>query len=204
MKKLLILLVSLLMLTGLASCSGGNSGTHDETGAGGLEFDTLADAYAVNTDEKLDSLSTTKYVYVFKNNGALIRVTADINEELYEEVNSLSISDSDYIQKKEDILAQVKITSVEDLSTMLLSDQSAKALAGEKGKKLTDEGFKVFSYYGSDNGAQVIMEKNVAQYLVTFDDPDGKVNEEVNDNKIKDLEVKNVQYYGLSSSSTQE
>ena len=201
MKKSLIIVLCIALMIALTGCRRG-SGSRDQTGAVGLEFNTVADCYAVKAQEELDSLDEQHYVYMFKDNGMLIRVIADVTADVYNKVESLNMDDKDYDVKKRELLSPLAVTKVEDLSGRLLSEQRLKDLIGKTGEELLNEGLKVFAYHGDEGGSQVIMETTVAQYLITFDDPNYKIGDDVSDKKIRKLEVIKAQYYGLSYRGT--
>ena len=201
MKRLLLVVVCISLMFTISACRKAES-EKEKTGAVGLEFNTVADAYAVDAREQLDSLEKEHYVYIFKDNGALIRVIADLPKDVLDKVDSLDMDDEDYDNKKRELLKPLKVIKVEDLSNRLLSDQQLSDLKGKTGKDLLNEGFKVFAYYGDEGGSQVVMDKLVAQYIVTFEDPDHKIGDDVENKDIKKLEIVNAQYYGLSYSGT--
>lgn len=204
MKKVFVFIVCLALMLGLSACSIWPAGRTSGSGANGMEFNVVSDALEVKADEDLDSFDESKYVYVFRYNGSHYRIVADMTKEVYDELDSLNdLSAEEYQGKKRKLVSNLKVRKAEDITEQFLGQESLVSLIGKTGADLTEEGFKVFAYYGDEGGSQVIMDLRAGQYLITFDDPKHKVDDDVSNKTIKKLKVTRAVYYGISYNGTE-
>ena len=201
MKKLAVLILSVLMIAGLCGCgeskdSADNSGDYPE-------LKTLGDALAVDSELNQASWNSEKYVYVFEYDGKPLRVTAPMTEELYEQVDAVDFFADDKDAKIAEIVGGQEIEKIEDLSVNIPSQESLDELKGKKGADLIDEGYEVWGHYYDGTVLEVTMVKGDYEYTATFE---GDINAEVDDfdaeAEITDLTVKEVIYEGISGNAS--
>ena len=93
--------------------------------------------------------SSGKYIYVFTVGGNAYRVTADLSSDLEEKIFALEFDD-DYDKNEAALVQDLPISTAEDLSEQILSQEELDALVGKTGQELMDEGWVPDGTYNLD------------------------------------------------------
>ena len=207
MRKILTLMVALMMcVLTLAGC--GSSGSGSAEAAEPLSVDslkTIADVTALEKEENQTAVYDGKYVSAFKYGDTYYRVIADLPKEVEDAYINIDFSEEDYEQQQADLVADIEVDKVEDLTDQILTDEDIEALAGKTGAQMVEDGW---SYTGSFNldGMEVYMNYGPFEYIVTFDGDAGVANAEDYDIEAgtKDMKVKSVAFNTLGDATNME
>ena len=199
MKKYLIIALAVIMMVLAVSCGSQPAEKAEESST---EIKTLGDVFALETQDFQDLLDKDIYGCAFTYEGRMMRVVADVPEELYEKIDKLDMSDYEKYEKdKRELLSKVEVKLSEDITDQILGEEDLEALKGKTGKELLDDGFE-YQYYSGDN--QFAMNKGLGQYFVTVE---GKVDESKTEENgaeaISDLKVTEVMFTGFSDALIQ-
>ena len=197
--RVLSLLLAGLMALALAAC-GGASGGGQPAAAG--ELNTMGDALAVESEFHHASWDDEHYVYVFDNNGTPTRVVADITAELSQQIDDALFNDGGGDEKVREILSPLALTSVEDLSTGIPSQDEMDQLVGKTGQELLDDGYEVWGTSFDGESVSFTLAKGLYSYDVVFEGDLSKIDEDDVEASLPDLTVTGVTYAGLSGNCT--
>ncbi len=199
MKKTLALILAALTLTALllAGC-GGQSAPETK------EYKTIGELLALEDD--FDELQTSAgekcFVYAFKQGGVFYRAVAEYSKETFDALLALDFDDPEYDQKQEALLSPLKITTFENLSDTIPSEDELKAYVGKTAKDLLAGGWTPNGSYNLDE-SDVWMNFGVFSYSVKFEDkiPESKIDSFDPEEDIKDMVVKSVTLQGLGDAT---
>ncbi|MBR3391530.1 MAG: hypothetical protein IKG74_02585 [Firmicutes bacterium] len=195
MKKILLPLAALMLLFALAACGGAPEPA--EPG----ELATLADALSVESDLSQLSMDGEHFVYVFDYYGTPTRVVANMTEELYEAASDVFMND-DSDEKLLEIVGQLPLESVEDLTLNIPDQAELDKLIGKTGQELLDEGYEIWGYYSDGEELYFNLEKGDYAYLATFnEDTPIKETSSYQDN-MSFRTLKSLVYEGIGSGAT--
>ena len=196
MKRIFTLLLAIMMLFALSAC-GGEAAPAPEVG----ELNTLGDALSVESELNQLTMDSERFVYVFEYNGAPTRVVANMTEELYEAASEVFFDD-DANAKMAEILGDLPLESVEDLSLGIPDQKTLDQLIGKTGQELLDEGYEVCGYWEEDNEASFYLVQGPYEYTGVFE-KDAPLREESSyEDNIRDLTLKSIVYTCLSPNAT--
>ena len=134
------------------------------------------------------------YAFAFELNGTKYRVIADLDEETTASMMALDFSDSEYNKKKNDLIKDLPIAKVENLTEGMPSQAELDALVGKSGKELLDDGWLIDGYYKEDK--VLLMEHGPYTFEVKYDGtPDGDPVED--ENAIANLTVTSAECTGI-------
>ena len=207
MKKILTLIVALMMtVLTLAGCGSSGGEAADSTEPLAVDsLKTIGDVAALEKEEKQVAVSNGKIVYAFKYGDTYYRVSADLPKDVEQAYMDIDFSDEDYEQQQEDLVKDIEIGKVEDLTEQMLTDEDFDALVGKTGAQLVEEGW---SYTGSFNleDMDVYMYYGPFEYIVTFDGDAGGANAEDYDIEegTKDMKAKAVRFSMLGDATNIE
>lgn len=195
MKKTLILLLAALLTLSALACAGNEAkpveaapaptaqqpteAPKTETPAPDDGFKTLGDV--LDCESPASGYSDDLYIYVFVKDGVYYRAEADITEKISQSLSDIDFFDPDRDQKTRDLLSDLPIRKLYDLSEVLIPQADLSALAGRTGQDLLDMGFVPSGSYGFGDGfATAFLEKGPFEYQFDFaesvDLPEGDVN----------------------------
>ena len=206
MKKLLTLLLAAVMVFALAAC-GNSAAPAGSAEAQSGEITTLGDALRMGRETQyVGSWNDEQYVYVFDNNGVPTRVAAPMTAELVEQMESVLFSDAEEDEKDAKVLEIIggqPVTSVEDLTSEMLSQEELDALVGKTGQELLDAGWTdQGSHWDGGDGLVVEMTQGIFDYEIHFNESAEFAEDQSAEEVIPDLTVKSAAYYGFADCIT--
>ena len=194
MKKLFILLLAAMMLLALTACGGAGG---NEPAGEPAEMSTLGDALSAESSYYYSVYGSDSYVYVFDNNGTPYRVAAEMTEDLYNALNAIEFTDPDKDQKIMDLIGDLPLISVEDLSQGIPDQSELDELVGKTGQELLDEGFQVWGY--DEDADEYSLVQGYYEYTAAFDQK--AENNTGDDDAIRDLTLKSIVYDKVSTNA---
>ncbi len=205
MKRLVILLLSVLIAAGMCGCGGGKGDGGESTPKSDFnikKIKTLGEAMAVEADSRSAGWSDKQYVYVFEYEGRTYRVKAPMTPELNEKVGKVDFFADDKDAQIAEVVGAQELESVEDLTDGIPAQKELDKLAGKSGAELLDEGYEPWGHYYDGEQLEFTMAKGDYEYTVTFNEniePGDDFDETA---ALSGLTVKSVEYSGVSSSAT--
>ena len=194
MKKIIALFICICTILCLVACGSANEKEVDID-----SIKTIEDVYKLSKENEAYSISLKYYVSVFSHKGIVYRVVAEINQQIYDDLDKIDFYDDKKDEKYLAILKDCKIVKVENLTAQLPTAEDMKAYEGKTGQDLLDEEFYDEGY--DLNGQVFFMRKGIADLYVYFNEtvenPDDLSTEEL----IKDLTVKKIEVHGVSNSA---
>ena len=197
MKKTVLILITILTLCLFNGCGGEKQEAASASGSAGQvdlsSLKTIGDAMTFEgKDEETVQRSTYngKYIYVFTVGGNAYRVTADLSSDLEEKIYALEFDD-DYDKNEAALVQDLPISTAEDLSEQILSQEELDALVGKTGQELMDMGWRSGSFYNWAE-KEAWLEYGPYAYSIHFDGED--VTEENSDDfdEIEDMTERKV------------
>ena len=163
---------------------------------------TLADVLAVTTQHPSNSFNESTYVGIFVAGDTYLRVVLDIDAALSNKLNSLSFMSDNYLARLGDAAGNIKIKSIEDITSGKLSDDAMAAYVGKTYQDLINDGFTFSDYYlygGEDTGAS--MDKGYFSYGVMFDAETSEDHVDDGGASIKDAKITFFEFQGMSTAA---
>lgn len=213
MKRMIAVLLTALLVLSLCACGSvvqvsGSSEAEEPTEVVVTELKTMGDALLAGRDSQtVATWNEEHYIYCLMFNGVPTRVMADLDADLYDQVEKVIFSgDPDAEDQLAELLSPLPLSSVEDISEGMLSDSDLSKLAGKTGKELLDDGWIVNGSFWKDyedgETLNVLLDQGNFCYEVVFD---GSVT--MNDDfdveeGIQDLTVKSASFFGLGDACT--
>ena len=194
MKKALYLILALTLVFSLTACGG--SGEGGEGGNAGGAPKTLADVYALETEDFMESFDPEYYACVYAVDGIYTRVTADMPEGLYDQVNAISFEDETRDDQVKELMGPIEIKEVQDISSLIPDEDACSELVGMTAKELQDAGYELTYYTVYEGQILVNAVKDYAAFLFSFEG-DLEEDDEAWLDKIADLEVVEVATQGF-------
>lgn len=174
--------VAALMATPLVACSGqqsGGDGTASESGAAASQaatvdtssWKTMGDVFAAAGEDPRSSAGWNEkyYVCAIEVDGSYYRVVAQLNDQIYKELDAIDWSKEDAESQNREALSEAVVQSVDDLSVDAVPQDELDAFVGKTGKDLEAAGFTFQDYYmygGEQAGADYA--KGSLAYMFTF------------------------------------
>ena len=193
----------------LSACGGQQAAIKSSSGADAAAastvdtsgWKTLGDALAAKTEVVASGWDDKYYIVALKADDSLFRVVAKSKKGIQDKTGELDFQADDYNDKLLEIIGDLEIVSVEDLTAEVPTQEQLDAMVGKTGQELIDDGWAFQSYYmtgGDETGA--IFTKGHVACNVTFD---AKVSSEAADSdesgdKLKDAKVTLAENAGVS------
>ena len=168
MKRLAYLVVALCLVFSLTAC-GGSGGSGGGGGNAGGEPKTLADVYALEAEDFMESYDPDYYACVYKVDGVYTRVEADMPDGLYDEIDAIPFEDETRDEQVKELLGAVEIKKTEDVSALVPDEDACKDLVGMTAQELQDAGYEMSYYTVFEGQITVNAVKDYAAYMFTFD-----------------------------------
>ena len=163
---------------------------------------TLGDYLDLEVEGAISNYSETKYVYGYILDGAPVRVTAEMTQEIYDALWNLDYDDN-YEQNYHDLIADLPVLTVEDLSDEMIPQEELDSYIGMKGETLIEAGFELNGYTYSDEETVFFMNYGLFDYAVEveeiIDDDDAEPYELMPDMTVKRIEVDAMSYEAVSA-----
>ncbi len=144
------------------------------------------------------------YIRIFKTDDVYYRVETAVSQDLAEKLYAIDYFDETKEAQQKELLKDLPIQKINNLSEALFSQSELDALAGKTGQELLDMGFVPTNSYGFGTQEQVSrasMEKGPFEYEVRFKEY-VDVDEDPNVAAvIRPLTVKSVTLFGVSQYS---
>lgn len=163
---------------------------------------TLGDVLSIDAQTQSSTWDENHYIVAFVQDGTPIRVVADITAEQYDQIEGLDFLDPNHDQQLIDAVGSVPLTSVEDLSSEISSQEELDALVGKTGQELIDAGYEFGGFFSvGDFGTQANMDKGLLRYSVEFNENLPGDSDMDDENLVKDLTVKSIQFSDFSNAA---
>lgn len=203
MKKLLTVLLIALLIFSAAACS--KNAEPAASAADPAQWKTIGDIWAFESDGY--GIEESRYIRIIIADGVYYRVETDIPQEVEDQIDAIDFFDETREEQEKELLKDLPIQTIINLSEVLLSQSDLDALAGKTGQELLDMGFVPQGSYGFSTQDQISwasLEKGPFVYDVTF-----KEYVDVDDNPnvaavIRPLTVESAVFAGLSQYSTEK
>ena len=160
MKNTVLVLAAVLTLGLLAGC--GNTQPAEEETSGSAETEgagvdlesikTLGDAFTLEGKDEYSEQRASyggKYVYAFAVDGVAYRVIADLPDDIFDQILELDF-DEDYDKKEQALVKDLEVTTAENLTEQILSQEELDALVGKTGQELFDAGWRSGMFYNTE------------------------------------------------------
>jgi uncharacterized FlaG/YvyC family protein len=161
------------------------------------EFETIGDVIGRDTAYSFSNLTENHYVYVFEYDGVPTRVIADVTPEQYKKINEIDFYDPDKDAKTLELISDLKIARIDDLSTTRLTDEECENVMGKTGQEMLDDGFIITGYSAYDDYVEVFMSKDVHEYSCGFDGLEVDLENGFNQESILELKCNSISYMGV-------
>lgn len=161
-------------------------------------FKTLGDVFARQPSPSY-SMSEKDYVCVINVDGVYYRVEADIPQEINEQLDAIDFFDAERDQKYAELLKDLPVRRVADLSAGIPPQEELDMLIGMTGEELLDMGFEYGSGYSFIDKAELYMVMGIYEYHVYFNEtvPQMEDYEAALDEIMKGLTVAKVEFDSL-------
>ena len=207
MKKTLTVLLIALLIFSAAACAkhADPAASNEETAAPAADLSqwkTMGDIWEFESDGY--SIEENWYVRIFKADGVYYRVETDLSQDVEEKLDAIDFFDMTKEEQEKELLKDLPIKTIYNLSEVLLSQSELDALAGKTGQELLDMGFVPQGSYCFSTQEKVSwasLDKGPFDYDISFEeyvDVDDDPNVAA---VIRPLTVKSATLSGLSSYS---
>jgi hypothetical protein len=132
-------------------------------------YKTLGDVFARQPSPSY-GMSEKEYVCVFDVDGVYYRVEADISPEIYEQLNAIDFFDAERDQKYAELLKDLPVRRVADLSAGIPPQEELDMLVGTTGEELLQMGFEYGSGYSFNDKAELYLVMGIYEYHVYFNE----------------------------------
>jgi len=145
------------------------------------------------------SCTEEKFVYVFEQDDNYYRAIANCTPEVFAAVSELSFDDADYDSKLREIVKDLEVISLENLTEAIPKQEELDKLVGKTGEDLIKDGWTEGGGWNYEDMI-VYMNHGVFSYEVEFE---GKLDnpETAEFESIKPLVVKSVKYTGIGDAA---
>ena len=129
---------------------------------------TLGDIFALENSIDHGSLQSEKtYTQTFEYNEIFYTVTAELPDDVYNQLEEIDFFDKQKDEKKHALLAPVEIKTIENRSKKILPQEELEKLVGKTGEDLLNEGWV---YVGDYSLNEFCIDYDQIQYEVTFNE----------------------------------
>lgn len=196
MKKLMVLMLSLVMVVCFTAC-GGNSGDTAEQASN--EITELLDKGLVITQTSCDESTFKALIQTDGEIAELYLAEAAFTPDLYEEYYSLDMGAEDYADQQRAIIAKLTDVKVTDVTDQLPGDDDFDKYEDKKISDLEKEGYENTGNTETDDGDLVFFYDGPKYCLrVVVDEKFSKL-DDLSANDISKLKIDDVEFLGLSS-----
>ena len=206
MKKLLTVLFALLLLVSMAACSNSNQGNggSEEKGKG---FDpnamkTMGDVLSVDIDGSGWEMGEDYMTIVLYGDNFFHRYYAHLSPEVYEKLDAIDFMDEKRDEKYAEILKDVPVEKYEDLSDKIPNEEKLNSFVGKTGQELLDMGATSSGYNLGEENAQFFLNIGLFEYTFTFNEHVEYSDDLDEEEALKPLTVKSVEYLSVSQNAT--
>lgn len=163
---------------------------------------TLGDVLSIDAQTQSSTWDEDHYIVAFVQDGVPIRAIADITPELYDQIESLDFLDPNHDQQLIDIVGNAPLVNVEDFSSAIASQEELDALVGKTGQELLDAGYEFGGFFTvGEFGTQAYMDNGLLRYTVEFNESLPVDSDMDDENLVKDLTVKSIQFSDFSNAA---
>ncbi len=167
----------------------------------GIKLKTIGDAFKLKTEKNYPATLGNHYIYGIKTKTAVIRIVADMPEDVLKKYNDVDFFDKERDKKQNDIVKDLEITRLDDYTKEIPSQQELDKLIGKKGSDLAKEGYNSTGYGISGDSAVFSYSKGHISFDVEFNEKVNKTENFDAEKATKDLTVKSISYTGLAQST---
>lgn len=202
MRKLLAVLFALLLLVSLSAC--GKGGNEEEKGKGFNPdtMKTMGDVLSVDIDGSGWEMGEDYMVIVQYGDNFLHRYSAHLSSDIYERLDAIDFFDEQRNEKYVEILKEVPVEKYEDLSDKLPDEEKLNSFVGKTGQELLDMGATSSGYMLDGDNAQFFLDIGLFEYLFTFNEH-VEYSEDLDEEEVlKTLTVKSVEYQSVAQNAT--
>ena len=184
-KRLAKKMITAALILGAAVCMGACGKKGDTTDTAGTaketqnlpDFKTFADVFAVGDDQAFYSSSNEKIVYVVHYDDRAYKVIGKTGDEVYskidavyrEAVNDPNRDDSETDKEIQDILKDVAVDEIIDLTAGIPDQAELDTYKGKTGQQMSDDGFEISGCSsGEDGTATIYFTKGAYEFEATM------------------------------------
>ncbi len=198
-RTFLAIALAVMMIFTLASCKKEEKTEETEETK---ELKTVGDAYDIGGIDGMYGFDSEYFYYVFEDEGTWIRVSAEIDEKIYDDLAAVDVVDDDYAEQICELVSPLEISEVTDLSAGIPSQEELDKLIGKTGQDLIDNGYGYDGAYFGEDSTVYVLNKGDYQFEFTFNEIVENAEEAYPEEELPALTVKSVQFYGISENAT--
>ncbi len=156
---------------GSGSASSAATSSVQDSSASSEQALTMGEVMKAEADTTMSSCTEKYFVYVSEKDGKPVRYIAEITKDIYDQIDAVSVSDPLREEKIAEIVAGLKVTRTDDLSSQIPTQEELDALKGEKGQKLLDEGFTVEGIgFDEENNPTFVVQNGVYELNIVSEE----------------------------------
>lgn len=205
-KRILIAFLIALLIFAAAACTrNAEPDAPESSAADPAQWKTLGDVWAFESDGY--GSEENWYVRIFTADGVYYRAETDIPQDVMEKLDAIDFFDETREAQEEELLKDLPIIKLCNLSEALLSQSELDALVGKTGQELLDMGFVPQGSYGFSTQGEISwasLDKGPFEYEVQFEEYVDVDDEPDVADVIRPLTVKSVTLFGLSQYSMEK
>lgn len=166
----------------------------------GKKIETLGDVLAIDGVSVQKASMNNNYILVAENDDIALRAVGILPDDSSEKLDGISMFDDNYEEELADIIGDIKIARLDDLSEDKPSQDELSSLVGLTGKELNEKGYEKTGHMSFNGNTSFSYTKGSHDIRVTFKEPITD-DMDLNDDSIIDaLTVATAEYSGISSS----
>ena len=132
----------------------------------GKAIKTVGDVFAIESDVVSRGSIGSLYVCAAATDSMAVRAVANMPDDVVKQYYEADIFDDNYDEMITDLVKDLEISQLQDLSDRRLSGEQLDALAGKSGQELLDEGFECSGYSITDEETIFWVTKDPFEYTV--------------------------------------
>ena len=167
----------------------------------GITLKTLGDAFKLKTEKSYPASPGNKFIYGIQTKNAVIRIVAEMPEDVLKKYNDVVFFDKERDKKQNDIVKDLKITRLDDYTKVIPPQEELDKLIGKKGSELSKAGYDSTGYGMSGDSAVFYFSKGHISFDAEFNEKVTKTDDFDAEKAVKNLTVKSFKYSGLASST---
>ena len=167
-------LAVIALVFGLVACSGGSTSGGLSAGGETSEPATLGDVMSIDADSTQWAYDSETFVYVYEVDGVPTRVSAKLPADVLVDMDAVDVSAEDHNEQIIELVSDLPIDAVEDLSVGILSEEELAAYVGMTGQDLIDAGFEITGWWIDDDVTSYYLVNGLYEYTFTFNETIGE------------------------------
>ena len=165
---------------------------------GGAKCVKMADVFAIPAECPEIGAAGNQFIYVIDEGGICMRFIANMPAAVAKEHYELDILDDDYQKKELELVKELDIAHMDELSPDELSRGELDKLVGKTAEELEKEGFTQYGWEISESDGVVFFDKGFHRYSVQFSEPLTAGRDYDEEGALEGLTVKSIIRTGVS------